>query len=263
MSSYDYVFPLFPEYRKDKSMMPPITPSRGTQAAPGMMPGMPPAAPPAGGMVPAMPMCPYMMSNIQMNMSMMQGMPMYQDMMPGMPMYQDMIPMMDLGFPEDEELMKTAKMDPPPVLSNNPSITFITLRNELTGYPNYGNPSKNADILYTGNTGAWTFQLPAIISFAVNLSGELIIRGVLDDHNNVPENRYSMTVRFNGTDVFSGEVPFVHGRPAGGVFTNWVPLTVNVLNFRRNNRIVICNTSKTGNNDWIGIDWMELGINQR
>lgn len=152
--------------------------------------------------------------------------------------------------------------DPPPILSNNPPTTAIVLRKELTGYPNYGNPSGNADILYTGNQGTWTFNLPAFLSAAVGRFRrvELVIRGALDDHYNVPANRYSMTVNIDGSIQRFTDLPFVHGRPAGQRFNNWNQLIIPIpaANVRRNNRVTIRNTSNTGENDFIAFDWMEM-----
>ncbi len=147
---------------------------------------------------------------------------------------------------------------PNPVLSDNPTRPNITLFKELTGYPNYGNPSGNADILYTGNRGVWTFQVPAYLLVPGNLRSQIIIRGVLDDHQNVPVNNYSARITVNGTVVHTGRLPLEHGRPAGQQFNNWRSLTFNVSNMRRNNRVVIENTSRVGRNDWIAFDWMEL-----
>lgn len=161
----------------------------------------------------------------------------------------------------------TIAADPPPILSNNPPsavTTALTLRKEMTGYSNYGNPSGNADILYTGNTGTWTFAIPPFLIAAVNRfrRTELVMRGALDDHYAVPENRYRMTVNVNGTPLNVGPLPFVHGRPAGGQFTNWNQLTMAIppRAITRNNRIVIRNTSNAGPDDFIAIDWMELRL---
>lgn len=154
--------------------------------------------------------------------------------------------------------------DPPPVLSNRPPATSIVLFKELTGYPNYGNPSRNADILYTGTQGTWTFPLQAFLFIPGQFArAELVISGVLDDHYNVGEGLYSMTVNFNGVNVFTGRPPFVHGRPTGAVFNNWRQLRIPVQNLRRNNNVTIRNSSRAGENDWIGLDWMELRITPR
>ena len=147
-----------------------------------------------------------------------------------------------------------------PILSDNPATINITLFKELTAYPNYGNPSRNADILYTGNSGSWTFQLPAFLLIPGNLRGELIIRAVLDDHSSVPVNRYSARITINGNVVHNGRLSLEHGRPEGGIFNNWRELRFNVANLRRINWVTIVNTSNTSENDWIAFDWMELRL---
>lgn len=199
-----------------------------------------------------MPLCPYMQ----------QPMPIYPtNPMPVMPGTNVLPEMNNPYYGEEMDLSPaTARPDdPPPILSNNPASTRIVLFKELTGYPNYGNPSGNADILYTGNCGTWTFDVPVFLAAFQNFRAQIVIRGVLDDHYDVPENRYSARITINGQTVHTGRVPLVHGRPAGSQFNNWRPLTFNI-DLRRNNRIVIVNTSNAGPNDWIGLDWMELRL---
>jgi len=186
---------------------------------------------------------------------------------PGMGMFgpydtDNMLDMYDIDEMDEMEDMdiKGITTDPPPVLSNNPAVTTVVLFKELTGYPNYGNPSGNADILYTGNRGVWTFEIPAFLFVPGALRAQLAIRAVLDDHSNVPVDRYSARITVNGTVVHTGRLPLEHGRPAGGKFTNWSLLTFNVPNIRRINRVVIVNTSNTGPDDWIGLDWMEMRL---
>ena len=148
----------------------------------------------------------------------------------------------------------------PPLLSNNPVTTNVTLFKELTAFPNYGNPSRNADILYTGTQGTWTFNSPAFLLVSGNQRARIVIRAVLDDHSNVPVNRYSARITINGSVVHNGRVNLEHGSPAGRMFTNWRDLTFNISNLRRSNRVTIQNTSSTGRGDWIGLDWMELRL---
>jgi len=147
-----------------------------------------------------------------------------------------------------------------PILSNNPATFNITLFKELTAYANYGNPSRNADILYTGNRGTWTFESPAFLFVPGNLRAQIRIRAVLDDHANVPVNRYSARITINGNVVHNGLVPLAHGTPAGGIFTNWRDLPFNITNLRRSTRVTIENTSTAGADDWIAFDWMELRL---
>lgn len=207
-------------------------------------------------------------------------MPLYQQQIPvcpytGIPLIPDssagfmpslgMQPMMGYGAEANLGSVQqtTAVSDPPPILTDNSPVPTITLFKELSGYPNYGNPSGNADILYTGNRGAWTFNLPAIIFNPGQFRAQLVIRAVLDDHSNVPVNRYSARIIINDTVVHNGRLDLRHGTPAGSRFTNWSSLTFNVPNLRRNNRIVIENTSTAGANDWIALDWMELRLSLR
>ncbi|HEY9059502.1 MAG TPA: hypothetical protein VIO64_03210 [Pseudobacteroides sp.] len=184
-------------------------------------------------------------------------------------MYTQMIPEVYNTLPFDtaptgvqSDIIRPAG-DPPPVLSNNPPSINIVMFKELTGYPNYGNPSRNADILYTGNRGTWTFELPGIQQLLLNQSAQVIIRAVLDDHNNVPINRYSARISINERVVHNGPVPLDHGTPAGSMFTNWKPLTFTINNIRRMNRITIENTSRTGPEDWMAFDWIEIRLIQR
>jgi len=163
---------------------------------------------------------------------------------------------------EDENSIRPAG-DPPPILSNNPPVISTVLFKELTGYPNYGNPSRNADILYTGNMGTWTFQMPSFQMPAFNRPAQVIIRAVLDDHNNVPVNRYSARISINDRVVHNGPVSLDHGIPKGSMFTNWTPLTFTVNNIGRMNRIAIENTSRTGPDDWMAFDWIEIRIPDR
>ena len=148
--------------------------------------------------------------------------------------------------------------DPPPLLSNNPAVVTMNLFKELTAYPNYGNPSRNADILYTGNRGSWSFESPAFLFVPGNLRAQIIIRAVLDDHSNVPINRYSLRIRINGNIVHDGRVPLEHGSPAGVMFTNWRELSFNIPNMRRATQVTIENTSTANPNDWIAFDWMQV-----
>lgn len=162
-----------------------------------------------------------------------------------------------------ESGMSPISSDPPPILSNNRAITTINSFKQLTGYPNYGNPSGNADILYTGNSGIWTFDIPATVFSAGTQRPVLVIRAVLDDHD-TPINNYSARITINGNVVHTGQIPLEHGRPAGGRFINWRDLSFNIRNYRRNTRVTIENTSTNARpDDWIGLDWMEIRITPR
>ena len=167
------------------------------------------------------------------------------------------------NYSNDMDPSMYGQTDPPPVLSNNPATASIRLFKELTAYPNYGNPSRNADILYTGTQGTWTFESPAFLFVPGNLRAQMIIRAVLDDHANVPVNSYSARITINGNVVHNGRLALQHGVPAGGIFTNWTELTYNIANLRRVTRITIENTSTAGTNDWIALDWMYIRLMPR
>jgi len=204
---------------------------------------------------------PYMMYTLQPP-----GMPMQQFPQQFMPVNQyPSMQQVPLEPFEDSDLSDfgpatKSPQDPPPLLSNNPAETSVVLFKELTAYPNYGNPSRNADILYTGNRGTWTFESPAFLLVPGNQRAQIAIRAVLDDHSSVPVNRYSARITVNGSVVHNGAVPLQHGTPAGGIFTNWRELSFNIPTQRRSTRVTIENTSTAGTNDWIGFDWMELRL---
>lgn len=150
-----------------------------------------------------------------------------------------------------------------PILTNNPAVTTLVLFKELSGYPNYGNPSGNADILYTGNRGEWTFEIPPFFFIPGLLRAQLFIRAVLDDRGITPVRQYSATISINGRVVHRGPLPLEHGRPFGQIFVNWGTLIFNVLDIRRVNRVEITNTSTGLPDDWIGLDWMEMRFFRR
>lgn len=51
--------------------------------------------------------------------------------------------------------------------------------------------------------------------------GELLMVAVLDDHYDIPTDRYRLTVKLDGQLVFAGPVELEHGEPSGGVFVNF------------------------------------------
>jgi len=228
-----------------QATVPPVTPAAPIQPVAPMQPMNPmqPIMNPMQPSMPMMPICPF--GGYPMPMPM----PMETEM-------EDTDDMDDMSFEQGMAIDR----QPAPILSNNPATTSIVLFKELTAYPNYGNPSGNADILYTGNRGTWTFDIPAFLFTPGNLRAQIVIRAVLDDHADVPVDRYSARITINGTNVHTGRLPLEHGVPRGGRFTNWRSLTFNIPNLRRTNRVVIVNTSTAGQNDWIAFDWMELRL---
>ncbi len=150
------------------------------------------------------------------------------------------------------------KPSPAPLISANPPVFSLTAFKQLSAYPNYGNPSRNADILYTGTRGTWNIELPPFMLVPGRFRAQLIIRAVLDDHMRVPANRYSAKITINGTQVHNGRLPLEHGAPAGGMFVNWGELSFNIPNLGKDIRVSIENTSAAAPGDWIGLDWIEL-----
>lgn len=149
-----------------------------------------------------------------------------------------------------------------PLISKQTASLNITLVKQLSAYPNYGNPVKSADILYTGNKGAWDIDVPEFLLVSGSLKGRLIIRAALDDHVGVAASRYGARIYINGSLVHRGRLPLEHGAPVGGIFTNWKELSFNLHNLQKENKIVIENFSDCGIKDWIGFDRMELRLFQ-
>lgn len=59
------------------------------------------------------------------------------------------------------------------------------------------------------------------------------------------------------TDENTNDTHSPNSQP-GQMFSNWKSLTFDVPNLKRDNKVVIENTSRTGPTDWIAFDWMEL-----
>jgi hypothetical protein len=155
---------------------------------------------------------------------------------------------------------KIVKPTNSPFISRHPATANITFTKLLSAYPNYGNPSKNADILYSGNKGSWNIAVPSYLLIPDKLKAQLIIRAALDDHIKVPANRYAVKIFINGVQLYGGRFALEHGSPAGSVFANWKELSFSVQNLREDNTITIENISSAGTADWIGFDRMELRL---
>lgn len=143
-----------------------------------------------------------------------------------------------------------------PTPTNTSTQNGYTLHMELDGFANYGATDTAADLVYTGQTAAWTFDVPAGSIASATIAVSLIA----DDSTASPAGGYKY-------DLWSGQcesaTPTVlpHGNPPNTVFTNWVevdepaypqggaPFTVELSNI----------TDGTSTN-WIGIDWIELRV---
>ena len=135
---------------------------------------------------------------------------------------------------------------------------YLVLRKELYGYENYGTADGRADVLYSGETGSWNFNLTGI---AAGTPIRFVIRGVLDDHYNIALDSYSIKVTVNDGEVFSGfPTGFQHGAPFGTKFANWSTLSIEAGG---ESTITIENTSPIGSAHWIALDWVELYISRQ
>ena len=151
---------------------------------------------------------------------------------------------------------------PPWLTDPNPSATEdgpnLILRKELYGYENYGTADGRADVLYSGETGTWSFSM-------VDITGgtplQFVIRGVLDDHYDIASDSYSIKVTVNGAEVFGGfPTGFQHGAPFGAKFANWSTLSVGAGG---ESSVTIQNTSPIGSAHWIAFDCIELYISSQ
>lgn len=147
-----------------------------------------------------------------------------------------------------------------PFISKQSAVLNISLIKQLSAYPNYGNPTKGADILYTGSKGVWNIEIPQYLLSSGNLKAKLIIRGALDDHTNVLTGSYAAKIYANGLLLHKGRIPLEHGTPKESVFTNWKELSFILRQPVNENKIVIENISTCGAKDWIGFDRMELRL---
>jgi hypothetical protein len=153
--------------------------------------------------------------------------------------------------------------DPATVISY--SGNTVTLSKDLYGFPNYGVVDNKSDVLYTGESGSWTFS---IASLGINLSlydqAKVTLSLVLDDHYSVASSNYSMNIGFLGVNQFSGATDLlglVHGAPYGTKFTNWTSASFNSSLLSDPFIINLQNTSTNiAASDWIAIDTIKLEL---
>ncbi len=142
-----------------------------------------------------------------------------------------------------------------PVPTQTTTSNGIALRKNLGAYHNYG--PTGADILYNGQTGVWTFPIPAVDI----VSATVIVSMVADDHAATPISDYSFTLTSDSGVTYPG-VALPHGAPFGSLFTNWVSMSEPATPSPGGCfTLTISNTSTTGDaGDWIGIEWVELDL---
>ena len=144
-----------------------------------------------------------------------------------------------------------------PAPTETTTATGFILHKELNAFANYGAADGAADIVYTGQVGAWTFTIPA----ANIVSATVVASLVADDHASEPIAEYSYVVWSGTCDQGIGpQLP--HGSPFNSRFTNWMSVTYAAsLTSGGAYTVSIENTSTTGSTgDWIGVDWIELHV---
>lgn len=91
-------------------------------------------------------------------------------------------------------------------------------------------------------------------------TGELVIAGALDDHYDVAAEAYRLRVKLNGAEIFDAPAAFAHGRPFGGVFSNFaelsIPFDLNLLRAGPNQLEV--NLYGVGGGEWMCWDYMRV-----
>jgi subtilase family serine protease len=137
--------------------------------------------------------------------------------------------------------------------------TEVVLRKELSGYPNYGAADGRADILYTGQVATWHFTLPPSIDPQSLRHAFFRVSLVADDHE-TDLSQYTIAVRTNSIDSFSGPAGVPHGAPVGTRFTNWVQKDYESTVTPSSYTFTLFNTSTTGSGDWLAVDSIELHL---
>lgn len=143
--------------------------------------------------------------------------------------------------------------NPAPVVTTPPGE--IVLRKNLSGYNSYGADGR-ADIVYSGQTAAWTFALPP--GSPPVTSAYFVISLVADDHNNIPTQSYSYALWASNVSVFDGPAQLPHGGPFGSIFNNWTSRTYPACNAGNTFTITFQNDSALSSGHWLAVDWIEL-----
>ena len=150
--------------------------------------------------------------------------------------------------------------NPTPVILSTGSTSVV--RMDLTGFPAYGADGA-ADILYSGESGTWTFDLLALgVDLSAFTSARVRAWVALDDHYSSPASSYG--IRFDqpafGTSFASASVWGVeHGSPAQGPFSNWHSIIT--APFGPPNQLAWSLThvgGSPGPTDWLAIDAIEI-----
>ena len=151
--------------------------------------------------------------------------------------------------------------DPDPQIDISDSQ--ISMRKELSGYPNYGVTDGKADVLYSKEENSWWFkELPPDLNYT---HGQVTLSLVSDDHYGIEKSEYCAKILVNGNELFSGSLASLeieHGEPYGERFNNWklvyFPLRINSHEIK----VTVINCSNLSGLDWIAIDNIKLVISK-
>lgn len=158
----------------------------------------------------------------------------------------------------------TDTTDPVPVVTNTGSAILLT--KELYGATNrYGVADNAADVIDTGGSGTWSFNLPALGLSGTNYtSASVTLWLVLDDHYDVSTNLYSLQITIPGGTAFSGpagQLGLAHGIPFSGTpFTNWTAATFSTSQVPDLFLVSLLNTGSSAPLDWIGVDKIQVAL---
>jgi hypothetical protein len=143
----------------------------------------------------------------------------------------------------------------------------VILRKELNAYGRHGVADGACDILYTADSGTWTFDLTVAGLTASDYTATSVNTGIiLDDHYAVPTSSYSIDVALDGVVSYSGPTDplgLPHGVPYGGTpFTNWATAAFSPSSLSDPFLVTITNTSPAGGTDWIAVDYIEVVLTE-
>jgi hypothetical protein len=122
-----------------------------------------------------------------------------------------------------EALSYSSDLTPTIVQSGDDTI----LHKNLDGDPIPGRYSPTGtDILHTGESATWTFDLAAlgleVTDYAAAVS--VVLSLTLDDHPS-SLSLYTGKIKINGATALDGVIPAPHGAPYGGQFNNYASLS--------------------------------------
>jgi hypothetical protein len=153
-------------------------------------------------------------------------------------------PTNDAGWPSD-----------PAAELESPTPAGYILRKSLTGDPNY-----SADVMYTGQTDAWIFDIPS--GGRMILSATVIVYALADNTTYDPDKtQYSFDLWSNGC-TYDNTLPLPAASPFDPPFVNWVQMGPYPASITAGGSysVAIQNTSAAGSANWIAVQTVELHV---